>query len=80
MYLPKYFYEDIEQEAVKINGKIAKTSCDVQTVSIDCIGSNIGSKETGSNIGSKETGSKIGSKETGIPFFQIRKGTAPHCC
>ena len=59
MYLPKYFYEDIEQEAVKINGKIAKTSCDVQTVSIDCIGSNIGSKETGSNICSKETGSNI---------------------
>ena len=63
--LPKYFYDDIEREAVKINGKIAQTGCDVQTVSIDSIGSNIGSKETGSNIGSKETGSNIGSKETG---------------
>ena len=63
--LPKYFYDDIEQEALKIIGKIAQTGCDVQTVSIDSIGSNIGSKETGSNIGSKETGSNIGSKETG---------------
>ena len=77
--LPKYFYDDIEQEAVKINGKIAQTGYDVQTVSIDSIGSNIGSKETGSNIGSKETGSNIGSKETGkgVPFLSKSEKEPP---
>ena len=68
--LPKYFYDDIEQEAVKINGKIAQTGCDVQTVSIDSIGSNIGSKETGSNIGSKETGK-------GVPFLSKSEKEPP---
>ena len=77
--LPKYFFEDVEQEAVKINGKIAKTSCDVLTVSIDSIESNIGSKETDSNIGSKETGSNIGSKETGkrVPFLSKSEKEPP---
>ena len=70
MDLPKYFYDDIEQEAVKINGKIAQTSCDVQTVSIDSIGSNIGSKETGSNKGSKETGK-------GVPFLSKSEKEPP---
>ena len=72
MDLPKYFYDDIEQEALKIIGKIAQTGCDVQTVSID-------SKETGSNIGSKETGSNIGSKETGkgVPFLSKSEKEPP---
>ena len=77
--LPKYFYQDIEQEAVKINGKSAITSSDVETVSIDSTGSNIGSNETGSDIGSKETGSNIDSNETGkgVPFLSTTEKIPP---